>query len=160
MTSEPIVLRAGESATVVVMHSDASMSTVQIKADDTAMMLVILDANPAIPYGLITRESDDEDELHTAAAAPNSNHKQLVARTLAQLADSLQQVAASRQILDAAGAPLPVDVLEGLLDIRQSLRDIGCSDAQIDAAPGLQLAPTLPIWQARSTRLAGEPEAQ
>jgi hypothetical protein len=67
--SKQIVLQADESATVVVMHSDASMSTVQVKADETAMMLVVIDANPAIPYGLITRESDDEAELHAAAVA-------------------------------------------------------------------------------------------
>jgi hypothetical protein len=57
-----ILLHAGDSANIVVMHSDASTSRVEEQVDETAMMTVIVDANPEIPCGFLTRGIQDEDD--------------------------------------------------------------------------------------------------
>lgn len=53
MANEPIVLQAGESASIVVLHSDASMSTVKVDVDDLGTWGLIIDPNPAIPYSIV-----------------------------------------------------------------------------------------------------------
>ena len=51
--SEQVVLQAGESVSVVVMHRDASMSTVKIEVDDLGTWGLLVDPNPDIPYSII-----------------------------------------------------------------------------------------------------------
>ena len=53
MPSSEIVLQAGESASVVILHSDASMSTVKIEVDDRGMWGLLIDPNPNIPYSVV-----------------------------------------------------------------------------------------------------------
>jgi hypothetical protein len=56
------VLQAGDSATIVVMHRDASMSTVKIEVDDLGTWGLIIDPNPAIPYSVIEPVAEDDNE--------------------------------------------------------------------------------------------------
>jgi hypothetical protein len=48
-----IVLQAGESANIVVMHSDATMSQVKIDVDEGGTWGVVIDPNPAVPYSIV-----------------------------------------------------------------------------------------------------------
>jgi hypothetical protein len=57
-----IVLQAGESATVVVMHSDASMSTVKVEVDDLGTWGLVIDPNPTIPYSIVSPVAEDADD--------------------------------------------------------------------------------------------------
>ena len=63
-----IVLKDGESAQIVILHSDASLSTVKVAVDDTGHFKLMIDSQPGIPYGLIHRVTDPERpwaaELH------------------------------------------------------------------------------------------------
>jgi hypothetical protein len=57
--SAEIVLSAGEAITISVMHTDASVSRVEVTADHTGFNVVI-DAQPHIPYGLIQHVTEEE----------------------------------------------------------------------------------------------------
>jgi hypothetical protein len=59
-----IVLQAGESATVVVMHSDASMSTVKVEVDDLGRTWGLgIDPNPTIPYSIVLPEGEERSNM-------------------------------------------------------------------------------------------------
>jgi hypothetical protein len=76
-----------------------------------------------------------------------STNQQVVTGALCtQLVDSLRQIAATRKVLDRAGAPMPADVHQGISDIRRLMRDIGISEGVIDAIPGLELSIEEPPW--------------
>lgn len=51
--TEQRVLQPGDSIRVVVMHHDASMSTVEIEVDDSGTWGLLIDPNPAIPFSVI-----------------------------------------------------------------------------------------------------------
>lgn len=51
--SEQIVLQAGDSASIVIMHRDASMSTVKVEVDDLGTWGLFIDPNPDIPYSTV-----------------------------------------------------------------------------------------------------------
>jgi hypothetical protein len=69
-----------------------------------------------------------------------STNQQVVTGALyTRLVASLQQIAATRRVLDRAGAPIPDDVRQGISDIRRLMLEVGLSVSVIDAIPGLSL---------------------
>ena len=59
---DSIEIAADETFSVAVHHADGSHSFVVVRADEDAMMRVVIDANPDMPYELIERSGGDDDE--------------------------------------------------------------------------------------------------
>lgn len=51
--TEAIVIQSGESASVVVMHTDGSMSEVKVEADEHGLMNIWISGEPTKPYSVI-----------------------------------------------------------------------------------------------------------
>lgn len=51
--TQAIVIQAGESVSIAVMHTDGSISEVKVEADEYGLMNVWISGDPTKPYSVI-----------------------------------------------------------------------------------------------------------